>query len=505
MTAGPETATAELTFGFDNSFARLPAERFFVAMKPSPVPAPRLVRLNEPLARHLGLDPERLRTAQGVEVLAGNRLPGDAQPLAMAYAGHQFGVWVPQLGDGRAILLGEVIDRDGVRRDIQLKGAGRTPFSRMGDGRATLGPVLREYLVSEAMAALGVPTTRALAAVTTGEEIMRERGLPGAILTRVARSHVRVGTFQYFAARRDVEALRRLADYVIERHYPEAAEAQRPYRALLEAVAAGQAELVARWLQVGFVHGVMNTDNSSIACETIDYGPCAFVDAYHPQTVFSSIDHQGRYAYANQPHVVHWNLGCLAQALLPLLGDDEEAAVAAAQAAVDAFPARFNRAWLSGMRAKLGLAEARAGDRELVEDLLARMAANGADFTLTFRRLAEAAAPECAGGDERAVGELFADPAAFEVWARRWRARLAAEGGEPASRRAAMRAVSPAFIPRNHRVEEALRAAVEDGDLAPVDQLMRVLATPYDDQPAHAAYAAPPRPDQVVRQTFCGT
>ncbi|HUF86694.1 MAG TPA: YdiU family protein [Thermohalobaculum sp.] len=499
--------TGDLAFGFDNSFARLP-DRFFARMQPTPVPAPRLVRLNAPLARHLGLDPERLALPDGVGILAGNRLARDAAPLSMAYAGHQFGVWVPQLGDGRAILLGEVIDRDGVRRDIQLKGSGRTPFSRMGDGRAVLGPVLREYIVSEAMAALGIPTTRALAAVSTGEEVMRERPLPGAILTRVARSHVRVGTFQCFAARRDTEALRLLADYVIERHYPDAAGAALPCRALLDAVVAGQAELVARWMLVGFVHGVMNTDNTSVACETIDYGPCAFLDAYHPQTVFSSIDHQGRYAYANQPHIVHWNLACLAQALLPLLGPeegDEEGAVAQAQEAVDAFPARYDQAWLAGVRAKLGLAEARPGDRALAEDLLARMAEGGADFTLTFRRLCDAAAPESGPAGEAAVRGLFADPAAFDAWAVRWRQRLAEEGGDPAARQAAMRAVNPVFIPRNHRLEEVLRAAVEDGDLAPLDELMEVLAAPCDDRPGLARYAEPPPPGQAVHRTFCGT
>jgi len=487
-------------FDFDNSYARLP-ERFYAPMKPTPVPAPRLVRLNSVLARELGLDPETLAAPGGVAILAGNRVPEGAAPLSMAYAGNQFGVFVPQLGDGRAILLGEVTGHDGVRRDIQLKGSGRTPFSRMGDGRAALGPVLREYLVSEAMAALGIPTTRALAAVTTGEEVTRERPLPGAILTRVARSHVRVGTFQYFAARQDAEALRLLADHVIERHYPEAAGAENPYRALMDAVAAGQAALVARWMMVGFLHGVMNTDNTSLACETIDYGPCAFMDAYHPATVFSSIDHRGRYAYANQPPIVHWNLACLAQALLPLLGPDQETAVAEAQAAVDAFPARYNAAWVAGMRAKLGLAEARAGDRALAEDLLERMAANRADFTLTFRRLADAAAGEGDAG----VRALFAEPAAFDAWAARWRARLAEEAGDPEARGAAMRAVNPAFIPRNHRVEAALAAAVDEGDLGPFEALMEVLARPYEDQPGREAYAEPPGPDEAVCVTFCGT
>jgi uncharacterized protein YdiU (UPF0061 family) len=445
--------TAADFFAFDNSYACLP-EHFFARLAPTRMPAPRLIRLNDPLARHLGLDPERLSTPEGVEILAGRRLPAGSAPLAMAYAGHQFGVWVPQLGDGRAILLGEVIDQDGVRRDIQLKGAGRTPFSRAGDGRAVLGPVLREYIVSEAMAALGVPTTRALAAVTTGEEVMRERRLPGAILVRIADSHVRVGTFQYFAARQDVEALRLLADYVIARHYPEATETEHPYRALLHAVIARQADLVARWMHIGFIHGVMNTDNTSIAGETIDYGPCAFMDAYHPDTVFSSIDHQGRYAYSNQPRIAHWNLVCFAQTLLPLLGSDEAEAVSGAQEAIDAFPGRYEAAWLAGMRRKLGLAEMRDGDRALAQDLLGRMAENGADFTLTFHRLSDAEGPGAEA--DVAMRGLFKDPAAFDAWATRWRQRLAEEHLDTAGRRAAMRAANPAFIPRNHLVEEAI-------------------------------------------------
>ena len=495
---------ADMTFAFDNSYARLP-DRFFARMKPTRTPEPRLVRLNHALARQLRLDPETLSTDEGVEVLAGNRVPADAAPLSMAYAGHQFGTWVPQLGDGRAILLGEVTDRDGVRRDVQLKGSGRTPFSRMGDGRAVLGPVLREYLVSEAVAALGIPTTRALAAVRTGEEVMRERPLPGAILTRVARSHVRVGTFQYFAAREDHEALRALAGYVIERHYPDAADAPKPCLALLNAVVAGQAELVAAWMLVGFVHGVMNTDNTSIAAETIDYGPCAFMDAYDPKTVFSSIDHQGRYAYGNQPRILHWNLACLAQALLPLLGADESSALDEAQEAVDAFPALFNAAWLSGMRRKLGLTGPRTGDEGLIDDLLRRMAENRADFTLTFRRLADVAAIDGGPEEDGPVRALFEDATAFDSWAGDWRRRLSAEAVSPAERRAMMRAASPAFIPRNHRVEEALRMAIDEDNLAPFDELMTVLSSPYEDQPEFAKYAdAPPR-DQPAYRTFCGT
>ncbi|TXL75235.1 YdiU family protein [Vineibacter terrae] len=483
---------------FDNSYARLP-DRFFARLAPTPVPQPRLVRVNEALARHLGIDPQRLTAPEGVAILAGNRVPAGAEPLAMAYAGHQFGNWVPQLGDGRAVLLGEVIDRDGVRRDIQLKGAGRTPFSRSGDGRAVLGPVLREYIVSEAMAALGIPTTRALAAVTTGEQILRQTLLPGAIITRVARSHVRIGTFQFFARRGDLEGVRLLADHVIERLYPEAAAAAQPYRALLDAVIERTAALVARWQQVGFIHGVMNTDNMSIAGETIDYGPCAFMDTYHPGTVYSSIDSGGRYAYGNQPRIAHWNLVRFAETLLPLLGDDEAAAIAAAQAAIDAFPARFEAAWLAGFRRKLGLAQARDDDAALIQDLLKRMAENSADFTLTFRRLADAIETDTPARD------LFDDPAAFDAWAVSWRQRLAAEGGAAAERRIAMRAANPAFIPRNHRVEAVIAAAQESADFAPLDELLAVLSAPYDDQPRFARYTDPPKPHEVVHQTFCGT
>ena len=498
-----QLVTAVAEFPFDNSYARLP-DRFFARVVPTRVSSPRLIRLNRPLAAELGLDADRLASQEGVAALAGNRIPDGAEPIAMAYAGHQFGGWVPQLGDGRAILLGEVVDRAGRRRDIQLKGAGRTPFSRMGDGRAPLGPVLREYIVSETMAALGVPTTRALAAVATGEEMVRERVEPGAVLTRVAAGHVRVGTFQFFAARDDTDALRRLADHVIERHYPETAGADAPYLALLEGVIARQARLVAQWLGLGFIHGVMNTDNMAVSGETIDYGPCAFMDAFHPGKVFSSIDRGGRYAFGNQPRIAQWNLAQLAQSLLPLLGGNPEAAVAAAQGAVDRFPEIWLDAWLDVMRAKLGLATRAEGDQALVEDLLARMAANGADFTLTFRRLAPLADPS--GPIEAVDGPrvLFADPAAFDGWAESWRRRSAAEPAAPAVRRAAMQAANPQFIPRNHLVEEAISAA-QAGDLGPFEALLDVLAAPFDEQPGRARYAEPPRPEQVVQRTFCGT
>ncbi|WP_310351627.1 protein adenylyltransferase SelO family protein [Methylobacterium sp. BE186] len=488
-------------FPFDNSYARLPA-RFFARLPPTPVSGPSLIRVNGPLARDLALDPAWLASGEGVAVLAGNRVPEGAEPIATAYAGHQFGHFVPQLGDGRALLLGEVVGRDGARRDIQLKGAGPTPFSRAGDGRAALGPVLREYLVSEAMAALGIPTTRALAAVATGERVIRESVLPGAVLTRVAASHIRVGTFQFFAARGDTEGLRALADHVIARHDPEAGAAEAPYRALLDGVIARQADLVARWLLVGFVHGVMNTDNMSVAGETIDYGPCAFLDTYDPKTAFSSIDRHGRYAYGNQPRIALWNLTRLAEALLPLLADDEAAAVAEAEAALGGFAPRFEAAYHEGLNRKLGLATRREGDSDLASDLLALMAENQADFTLTFRRLGEAAAGPGAG---EPVRSLFVDPTAFDGWALRWRERLAAEARDPSATAAAMRAANPAFIPRNHRVEEMIEAAVERSDFAPFENLLRVLSRPYDDQPAGARYAEPPEGGGAGYRTFCGT
>jgi serine/tyrosine/threonine adenylyltransferase len=488
-------------FPFQNTYSALPAN-FFARVAPTPVTSPRLVKLNRPLARHLGLDPDLLSTPEGAEILAGKRLPDGAEPIAMAYAGHQFGHFVPQLGDGRAILLGEVIDADGIRRDIQLKGSGPTPFSRRGDGRAALGPVLREYVVSEAMAALGIPTTRSLAAVVTGEIVMRETALPGAVLTRVASSHIRVGTFQFFASRNDTEGVRQLADHVIARHYPDAAKAERPYHALLEGVIGRQAELIARWLLVGFIHGVMNTDNSSISGETIDYGPCAFMDQYDPAAVFSSIDEQGRYAYANQPRIGLWNLTRLAECLLPLLADEQEKAIAEAQELLGAFPEKFSTAYQAGLRRKIGLFTTQDGDEALVQDLLDAMAKNHADFTLTFRRLADAARD--ADGDAE-VRKLFTDPAAFDEWAARWRQRTGSETRSGEERRNAMRAVNPAFIPRNHRIEAIIEAAVNRDDYAPFEELLSVLSKPFDDQPQYADYAEPPQPEQRVLQTFCGT
>jgi uncharacterized protein YdiU (UPF0061 family) len=504
--ASPTTASSRnvIRFNFANTYARLP-ERFYARLNPTTVTAPQLVKVNVELALSLGLDPEALMSEQGVEILAGNRVAEGAEPLALAYAGHQFGHFVPQLGDGRANLLGEVMGRDGRRYDIQLKGSGPTPFSRRGDGRATLGPVLREYILSEAMAALGVPTTRALAAVTTGDRVWRESALPGAVLTRVAASHLRVGTFQYFAAKDDIEGLRILADYAIARHYPEATQAKQPYRAFLDGVITRQAHLIAQWSLLGFIHGVMNTDNTSISGETIDYGPCAFMEAYNPAMVFSSIDRQGRYAYGNQPRAVSWNLARLAEALLPLLEQEmgsEESAIAAANEALAAFDPQFETARHSGLRRKLGLFTEHEGDAALAEDLLERMAANRADFTLTFRRLCDAAAkPE----DDKKVRALFADPGAYDSWAAGWRWRLEKEPIAGQERAAAMRTASPAFLPRNHMVEAALDAAIERQDFQPFEELLEVVSHPYDDRPGMERYAMQARPEECVRQTFCGT
>ncbi|HEY0160735.1 MAG TPA: YdiU family protein [Thermoanaerobaculia bacterium] len=487
-------------FPFDNSYARLP-QRFFTRTNPTPVASPRLVRLNPALARELGLDPDALAAEEWAAMFAGNQVPEGAEPIAMAYAGHQFGTFVPQLGDGRAILLGEVVDANGIRRDIQLKGAGRTPWSRGGDGRAAIGPVLREYIVSEAMAALGIRTTRSLAAVTTGEPVFREDVLPGAVLTRVASSHIRVGTFQYFASRGDVEGVRLLADHVIARHYPEAAGAERPYHALLAAVVEAQATLIADWLLVGFIHGVMNTDNMSIAGETIDYGPCAFLDEYNAGKVFSSIDRHGRYAYGNQPSMGGWNLTRLAECLLPLLSEDQDAAVAEGQETLGAYGPAFERRYHAGLRRKIGLVTEQDDDMPLVLELLQAMHATKADFTLTFRRLCDAAA----GTDnDAALESLFSEPSALRAWLPRWRRRLADEPADATERAAAMRLVNPAFIPRNHRVEAVIQAAIDE-DFAPFEELLAVVSRPYEEQPAFAEYAQPPRENERVLQTFCGT
>ncbi|MFN3670965.1 MAG: protein adenylyltransferase SelO [Bosea sp. (in: a-proteobacteria)] len=481
---------------FDNSYARLPP-RFFEPTLPTPVSKPRLVRLNRALALELGLDPDWLGGEAGVAMLAGNAIADGSTPIAAAYAGHQFGHFVPQLGDGRAILLGEVIDRNGARRDIQLKGAGRTRFSRGGDGRAALGPVMREYLVSEAMAAFGIPTTRALAFVTTGEAVVREQFLPGAILTRVASSHIRVGSFQFFAARRDVEGIRTLADHVIARHYPDCALAENRYLALLSAVIEAQARLVAQWLLVGFIHGVMNTDNMSVAGETIDYGPCAFMEAYDTDTVFSAIDVNGRYAYGAQPSIALWNLTRLAETLAPLLATQMDQAVALAQEALERFGPAFTAAYESGLASKLGLTGSDPADDGLIGDWLQLLARHQADFTLHFRSLADAAESEA--GRQR-LRERFAGDPAIDAWLSRWRARIA-----PGDAAARLRQANPVYIPRNHLVEAAIAAAVGSDDFRPFESLTELLSQPYRDRSGFEAYALPAKAEERVLRTFCGT
>ena len=467
---------------FDNSYARLPGT-MHAGVAPSIVEAPRLIKVNRALAAELGIDPAALTP----DLAVGNALPEGAAPISQAYAGHQFGNFVPQLGDGRAILLGEVIDRNGRRRDIQLKGAGPTPFSRRGDGRAALGPVLREYLVSEAMHALGIPTTRALIAAATGEKVYRETVLPGAVLTRVAASHIRVGTFQYFAVRRDLDSLKLLADHVIDRHYPHLKDLERPYLALLDAVMEAQASLVARWVQVGFIHGVMNTDNMAVSGETIDYGPCAFMDAYDPATVFSSIDEYGRYAYANQPPIAQWNLARFAETLLTLIDDNHDEAVKIATHRIEGFPAIYARHWLSGFRRKIGLVSEEDGDLDLIQGLLDAMQLTRIDFTNTFRKLSN--------------GE---DIAELTTWMPKWRERQARDPQSTEERMALMKSVNPAFIPRNHLVEEMIAAGIERGDNALFENMLAVLMRPYEDQPEAGRYAEP-APSEEMYRTFCGT
>jgi serine/tyrosine/threonine adenylyltransferase len=459
-----------------------------------PVRAPKLVILNGALARSLGLNPDALEGEEGAAVFSGNRLPEGAEPVAQAYAGHQFGAFT-MLGDGRAILLGEQVTPEGERFDIQFKGSGRTPFSRQGDGRAALGPMLREYIISEALHALGTPTTRSLAVATTGEPVFRETTLRGAVLTRTAASHIRVGTFEYLAARGRPDEVRTLADYTIRRHFPDLSGQENPYPALLEAVMERQAALVARWLLVGFIHGVMNTDNMALCGETIDFGPCAFMDAYDPDTVFSSIDHGGRYAYGRQPRIAQWNLARFAETLLPLIHEDPQAAVPMANEAVSGFTDTFRRYWLAGMRAKLGLSNQEADDLALAQDLLHCMHRHGADFTNTFRDLASGCLPEASifrSGD-------------FRQWFNRWQDRLKRQPDSPEVSRRLMNAHNPAVIPRNHRVEEALEAAVERADISVMEKLLGVLSRPYQDPPEHNGYHLPPPPSAQPYRTFCGT
>jgi uncharacterized protein YdiU (UPF0061 family) len=489
-----------LRLGLIHSYAELPA-RLYAHTTPTAVAHPELVVFNTRLAEELGLQPGLVEPSAAA-MFSGNQLPEDANPIAMAYAGHQFGSFVPQLGDGRAILLGEIRGRDGALHDLQLKGAGRTPYSRGGDGRAALGPMLREYLISEAMHFLRIPTTRSLAVVKTGEPVFREEALPGAILARVAASHVRVGTFQYLAARADEEAIRALLDYVISRHFPAARETAVPALAVLEAVAQRQAVLIADWLTVGFIHGVMNTDNMAIFGETIDYGPCAFMDNYDPKTVFSSIDRGGRYAYANQPLIAQWNLARFAETLLPLIDPEVNRAVDLAMPVIESFMTRCNGHIAEKMNRKIGLASVVAGDAELVRGLLTAMEHARADFTLTFRRLSSAVA---GGSEDASLRELFTQTSELDTWLTAWRERLQHEPLPPAERVMCMRAVNPAVIPRNHHVEAALSAASERDDLAPFFALLRVLQHPFEDDPMHAQYERPPEPSERVLQTFCGT
>ncbi len=487
---------------FDNSYAR-ELEGAYIAWKATPAPAPRMIKLNRALATELGLDADALDGPAGARIFAGNDVPPGAQPIALVYAGHQFGGFSPRLGDGRALLIGELIDPAGRRRDLQLKGSGPTPFARGGDGKATLGPVLREYIIAEAMAALGIATTRALAAVATGEQVRRDRMLPGAVLARIAASHLRIGSFEYFSGRNDRAMLTRLVDHAIARHVPDAAEAPNRALALVAAVVERQAELVARWMLVGFIHGVMNTDNMTISGETIDYGPCAFMDTADPATVYSSIDHGGRYAFGNQPTIAQWNLARLAEALLPLIDADEAKAVATATELVRGFEGHYQRHWRAGLRGKLGLEPAGAGgepadDRALIDDFIGLLIEHEVDYTLGFRALIAAA-----DGDDAALATQFGQPAAYAPWLARWRARLG-DGARFASAR--MRRHNPAFVARNHRVEDALAAAIERNDYRPFETLLTILARPYDDQPEYASMMAPPpRAEQRRHQTFCGT
>lgn len=482
---------------FDNSYAQLP-DAFATPVEPSRVSAPVMIQLNRDLAADLGLDVALLESDEGLAILSGNKVPEGAQPVAMAYSGHQFGGFSPQLGDGRALLLGEVIDTNGVRRDIQLKGSGPTPFSRRGDGLSALGPVLREYIVSEAMYALGVPTTRALAAVASGDMVFREGKVPGGVFTRVAASHIRIGTFQYFASRQDHENLRILADYAIDRHYPEAAEEENPYRALLVGVAKRQAELIAHWMQLGFIHGVMNTDNMSVSGETIDYGPCAFLDEFDPGKAFSSIDRNGRYAFANQGPIGQWNLTRFAETLLPLLNDDKDAAVAEAETALKSFSDHHGDVLQKRLISKIGIDSTSDDDWNLTNALLETMAEGDADFTLTFRHLSGA----LESGKDDDVIQCFNSQEAIQGWLGHWRERLQSVDQNEAT--TLMQQSNPVFIPRNHRVEEVITAAYT-GDYEPFHRLNKVLENPFTPQPEFSEYELAPKPEEVVEATFCGT
>lgn len=488
-----------MPFPFQNTFARLP-ESFFARLDPSPVSAPEWIALNRELAEELGLDLARLDSEEGLAYLSGNRVPDGAEPLAAAYSGHQFGGFSPVLGDGRALLLGEVIHRDGDHRDIQLKGSGPTPFSRRGDGRSALGPVLREYLVSEAMHALGLPTTRALAAVWSGDKVYREEVEPGGVFTRVARSHLRIGTCEFFASREDFEGLRVLVDYALRRHYPERADSANPALALIEGVMERQAPLVAQWMGLGFIHGVMNTDNMSLSGETIDYGPCAFLDRYDPAKKFSFIDRGGRYAYGNQPNIAHWNLARLAEALLPLVSKDESAAIREVTELLERFPERFRTRWAEVFAAKLGFAKATGETRTLAERLLALMEEQGIDFTLAFRHLRASVED----GTETDFLRLFPRVEPAREWLAHWRIALGEAGVSATQAASTMSGANPVFIPRNHRIEEVIRAGRER-DFAPFHRLHAILRRPYEIQDDAGDYELPPESHEEVQATFCGT
>lgn len=485
---------------FDNSYAGLPAQ-FYTAIRPTPVFLPSLISVNESLAASLGLRVNDLSAQKNIDIFSGNTVLPDCTPLALVYAGHQFGQFVPQLGDGRAHLLGELIDKKGMRFDIQLKGSGLTPYSRRGDGRAAIGPVIREYIVSEAMHALGIPTTRSLAAVTTGETVARERPLPGAILTRIAKSHIRVGTFEYFAARGDMNSVKVLSDYVIWRHYPDIKESNHPYLSLLEAISDVQAKLIANWMHVGFIHGVMNTDNMSVSGETIDYGPCAFLDNYEEEKVFSAIDRGGRYAYGRQGLMGQWNIARLAEALLPLIDDNEEKAYQKANEVIQSFEKKYQHYWISGIRKKLGLLTEIKDDGLLIDSLFSLMEKNALDFTNTFNTLTKAMIKN----DSSDFICLGKDLEEISAWEKAWRLRLKRESVSNASRKEMMRQANPIYIPRNHLIEKTIQAAIHDEDYSLMHTLGEVLSKPYTEQEKYVSFSLPPKDNERVYQTFCGT
>lgn len=488
-----------MQFNFDNTYAQ-ELKGFYEPWQREQVPTPKIIKLNTDLAIQLGLDISVLTNADKEAIFSGNTIPEGATPIAQVYAGHQFGGFSQQLGDGRAMLLGEIIDTSGARFDIQLKGSGRTVYSRGGDGKAALGPVLREYIISEVMHALDIPTTRALAAVTTGENVIRTESLPGAVLTRVAASHIRFGTFQYFAARGEVDKVRQLANYTIARHYPKSKESENPYLDLLEVISEAQAQLVAKWMLIGFIHGVMNTDNMTVSGETIDYGPCAFMDSYDPNTVYSSVDTQGRYAYQNQPPIAQWNLARLAETLLPLIDDDNEKAIELATEVIDKFPDKYSAYWLEGMRKKTGLSLQIDNDLELMNDLLVAMDGQNVDYTTLFWSLAE-----IVQNNDHAACALFDNPAEFKMWLGRWRDRLTDDAFDVSESIALMKQVNPIYIPRNHKVEEAIEAAVSCADYSKFEKLITTLGNPYEQQEGKDEYAKPAPKEFGAYKTFCGT